>query len=697
MAHNKIRNVSYSFSRPVILISNRESYAVHRAARDLATDMREVLGYEPPVLEEDTDIPWEEAIFISSDASVLKSLSSLVLKYPETFLIQTLPTGHDRFKGKRVLLIGGYDELGTIYGIYHFSEKYLGTDPLKFWTEYVPPKKSNLTLKQISYVSPKPTFRYRGFFINDEDLLTGWKKGSRYIEPEIWEKIFETILRLKGNMVIPGTWLPADERPLNLASSMGLWLAMHHAMPMGIGVVDWPETEKYSFVGNREKVIDYWKKAILSYTGRKVIWTLGYRGLGDYAFWYLEGRKMTDREKAKIIQEAIDTQYRMVKEYSGESNPVMCTYLWGEGIKFFRNGWLKIPDDVLVIWPDNGDGIMEGLPSTPAEGKHGVYYHVAMHSGFHSRLAQTVPPERIEKEFTRIVQKEATGYMMLNVGNIREHVMGIRAVMDLSWQASNWIDPKTDYSESFYDQWCTYYFGSEYSAMVKRIYKKLFTTPFRWGKNEWETEMIGGCHAMATLLINHVLREVPSEEFSKKWTRWLGYKNFTEARRFVEERTQSVRPTWEGLDREVTELANKLTGQAKRFFMDNLLVQIRLSRFSNEALYHISLACEQYEKREYSAAMKHLKDAEVAIKLALEAERLAEWGKWKNWYRGDTFVDIPLTLKFIKALEAHCEWKLVRSSDIWVWKRWLRPENEKQVSKRRCTYEQEDIVDSNST
>ena len=651
----------------VILVDGTELYPIQRAVLNLAEDIKEATDSEPVILDPNSSIPWNYGILVTSSKEVLQKLAGWQPQWEEAYIIKTIIVD-----GRKEILIGGGDILGTIYGIYHFSEQVLDTDPFKFWTEYRPPSRRSITIQSLDIKSNQPTFRYRGFFINDEDLLTGWKKGSPYIEPEIWEKVFETILRLKGNMVIAGTWLPAEERPLNLASSMGLWLAMHHAMPLGIGVVDWPETEKYSLVGNHEKVIDYWKQAILSYRGRKVIWTLGYRGLGDYAFWHHEGMKLTDQERAKFIQEAIETQYQMVREYSGESNPVMCAYLWGEGVKFYRNRWLKIPGDVLVVWSDNCDGIMEGLPRTPAEGKHGVYYHVAMHSGFHSQLAQTVPPERIEKEFTRIVQKEATGYMMLNVSDIREQVLGIRAVMDLSWQASNWIDHKTNYSESFYYQWCTKYFGSEHSDSVKRIYKKFFTTPFRWGKNEWETAMIGGCHVIATLLINHVLREVPSEEFSKRWTRWLGRKNFVETRRYVEEKTQSVRSVWEELDREATELANKLTGQAKCFYTDNLLVQIRLSRFSNEALYHISLACEQYEKREYSAAMEHLKDAEIAIESALEAEKLAEWGKWENWYRGDTFVDIPLTLKFIKALEAHCEWKLVRGSDVGVWKRWMR-------------------------
>ena len=56
---------------------------------------------------------------------------------------------------------------------------------------------------------PSPLFKYRGFFINDKDQLTGWAPGETSdhsgIANPVMDKIFETILRLKGNMVVPGT------------------------------------------------------------------------------------------------------------------------------------------------------------------------------------------------------------------------------------------------------------------------------------------------------------------------------------------------------------------------------------------------------------------------------------------------------------------------------------------------------------
>ena len=74
-------------------------------------------------------------------------------------------------------------------------------------------------------------------FINDEDLLTGWAPGEKKdhtgISLEVWNKIYETILRLKGNMVVPGTWIFPGDPQVKLAGERGLIINQHHAIPAG--------------------------------------------------------------------------------------------------------------------------------------------------------------------------------------------------------------------------------------------------------------------------------------------------------------------------------------------------------------------------------------------------------------------------------------------------------------------------------
>ena len=72
------------------------------------------------------------------------------------------------------LIIAGSDERGTMFGLYAFIEQYLGVDPLYFWASRPPQPRATLAWDSVELGSGEPTFRYRGWFINDEDLLTEW-------------------------------------------------------------------------------------------------------------------------------------------------------------------------------------------------------------------------------------------------------------------------------------------------------------------------------------------------------------------------------------------------------------------------------------------------------------------------------------------------------------------------------------------
>ena len=67
---------------------------------------------------------------------------------------------------------------GTIYAIYQFSQDFLGIDPLYWWTDHPPAHRTQVLVpSSFKEIQGPPTFRYRGWFTNDEDLLTGWKPG----------------------------------------------------------------------------------------------------------------------------------------------------------------------------------------------------------------------------------------------------------------------------------------------------------------------------------------------------------------------------------------------------------------------------------------------------------------------------------------------------------------------------------------
>ena len=200
-----------------IVLSKNEAAGVHLAAVDLVADIQKITNKRLRIQEHP------------------KAKSNHVY-------IQTRPDSSKRevyqIKVKNGdLYITGSDELGTIFGIYHFAEHYLRVDPMYFWNDREPESKAVLAWKSIAVQSKKTTFRYRGWFINDEDLLTEWYEstGKRQIDypfyqqvlaPEIIKKVCETALRMRFNLIIPASFVdirnPAEAELVEIASKRGL-------------------------------------------------------------------------------------------------------------------------------------------------------------------------------------------------------------------------------------------------------------------------------------------------------------------------------------------------------------------------------------------------------------------------------------------------------------------------------------------
>ena len=104
------------------------------------------------------------------------------------------------------LVIAGSDKRGTVYGIYELSRQ-IGVSPWYYWADVPVEKHSDLYIQKGEYTDGEPAVRYRGLFLNDEaPCLTSWVKntfGTDYGDHHFYAKVFELILRLKGNYLWP--------------------------------------------------------------------------------------------------------------------------------------------------------------------------------------------------------------------------------------------------------------------------------------------------------------------------------------------------------------------------------------------------------------------------------------------------------------------------------------------------------------
>ena len=247
-------------TKTTIFIGDEEPDALKRAVEDLAMDMEKVFGV-PYLVVHHLEECNANTIMVVLNSNVPDGMEPP--KGWEKLMIKAIekPFGEDGTIDSALVLTGS-DKRGAIYAVYEFSEKFLDVDPLYWWTDNEPKKKNRVEVSlDYQKVHDSPTIKYRGLFINDEDLLSGWKSGTwRFdgISPEAWDRIFEATLRMKGNMITPGTFIFPYEPQIKAAGDRGLIITQHHIEVLGLNTFRWPEDEPYSFSKNKEKLISAW-------------------------------------------------------------------------------------------------------------------------------------------------------------------------------------------------------------------------------------------------------------------------------------------------------------------------------------------------------------------------------------------------------------------------------------------------------
>ena len=156
-------------SSVTIVESTQEPGPIHRATDDLRHDFAKVFGQQPKLVSSLSDAG-KITILIAQNQNAPAEAGCAAASGIEAFAFSLANSG-----GKHVVCLTGTDMRGTIYAIYEFSQRVLGVDPMYLWTDKQPAKRASITLPaDFARAYPSPVFKYRGFFTNDEDLLSGW-------------------------------------------------------------------------------------------------------------------------------------------------------------------------------------------------------------------------------------------------------------------------------------------------------------------------------------------------------------------------------------------------------------------------------------------------------------------------------------------------------------------------------------------
>jgi hypothetical protein len=461
-----------------IVVSDDENSAVHQAAEFLAGDIEKISGQRPPVMKTPSADRVSIRLVTLGHGEVPAAVDAGAMQGQwESYRIVT---------AERTVWLVGSNPRGTAFAAYALSER-LGIDPLYIWTGYQPEHRDPLVLKRTSFTQGPPAFRYRGFFHDDEDLLPRPFDGNGYplqtgdVPLEWYKRFFETALRLRMNMVAPYTRVHRRYEVQKLASDWGLYYTSHHydilvSNPFGLVrfnlAAERGVRPEWNWFTNREGMLKFWRGGVMENRDLDVIWPVGMRGTQDRPFEFPPGT--TDDDKARTFREVINEQVKMARELLPKNKPPLFHFtMYSEMLpQYQRNAAaFDLPSDVIIVWPDDNDGHMRALPSGLGKWKHGVYYHLAYLGGrLTKQLTHTVGPSTVAEQFDKIVKAGATEYMLVNMSEVRDYVMGGRMLADITWDAPA-IYATPDPAGRYTAWWSREYFGN---AAAHDAYNKYF-------------------------------------------------------------------------------------------------------------------------------------------------------------------------------------------------------------------------------
>ncbi|MGM0901092.1 MAG: glycosyl hydrolase 115 family protein [Bacillota bacterium] len=380
----------------------------------------------------------------------------------EVFLFQVVT---QPFEGvEQALVIAGSDKRGTIYGLFHLSEL-LGVSPLVDWSDVRPQRKDSVSLSgDLKYISKEPSVRYRGFFINDEWPAFGNWTIKKYggFNAEMYDHVFELLLRLKGNYLWPAMWSArfSDDGPglanAALADEYGVVMGASHHEPC----LRYGEEYKYlrgensiygdawNFISNREGITKFWEDGLKRSGKFENVITVGMRGEADTS---IMGKGATLADNIELLREVLQTQNQLIRDHVNPnlSEVPRMLALYKEVEPFFygdenTTGLMNSEEleDVILMLCDDNHGNLRTLPTKEMrnhKGGYGMYYHFDYHGGpiSYEWINSSYLP-KVWEQMTMAYEFGVRDLWIVNVGDVATQEFPLSYFMDLAYDFEKW-------------------------------------------------------------------------------------------------------------------------------------------------------------------------------------------------------------------------------------------------------------------
>ena len=430
-----------------VSFSEQEYEGVKMAIRNLQNDMQKVMGTTATT----TDVTIVIGTLGKNPAIDKLKLADFKGKR-EKFIITTT--------ADNTIVIAGSDRRGTIYGIYELSRQ-LGVSPWYWWADVPVEQHEEAYMIKGTYTDGEPAVEFRGLFLNDEaPCLTSWVKntfGTDYGDHRFYEKVFELILRLRGNMLWPAMWGWAfyadDAENGRTADRMGIIIGTSHHEPMARNHQEYARHRRewgaWNYQTNQAKLNQFFREGIERMKGTEDIVTIGMRGDGDEA--------MSEEADTKLLQRIVENQRKIIKEVTGKpaSKTTQVWALYKEVLDYYDKG-MRVPDDVIMLLCDDNWGNVRRVPTTDRERRHaggwGLYYHVDYVGA--PRNTKWINVTQTQQMFEQLSLAYGYGIQrmwILNVGDLKPMEYPIQLFLDMAWSPKEYTQQNVaDHTRRFF-------------------------------------------------------------------------------------------------------------------------------------------------------------------------------------------------------------------------------------------------------
>jgi len=457
-----------------IHVADQDWPGVRRAAADLQSDFERVCGRKPS---------------LSASPSGVESTAVIAGTLGHSPLIDGLVASGklkvDRLRGRwegfsielveqplpgvaRALVIAGSDKRGTIYGIYELSQQ-IGVSPWDWWADVPAQAHERLYVPAGLEQFDAPSVQYRGIFLNDEEpALGGWvREHYGKFDHRFYGRLFELILRLRGNYLWPAMWNPAffADDPENgaTAEAYGVVIGTSHHEPLMRAHREWNAARMgpWDYRRNEAGLKNFWAGGLAQSRGTERVITLGMRGDGD--------EPMSAANDIPLLERIVADQRQLIQAEPDAQTVPQVWALYKEVQGYYEQG-MRVPDDVMLLWSDDNWGHLRRLP-TAAErqrrGGAGIYYHLDYVGGPRNyKWLNVTPLPKIWEQMRLATEAGATRMWIVNVGDLKPMEVPIEFFLAMAWHPQEWTAERMD---GYLRHWAARDFGPEHAAEIAEM------------------------------------------------------------------------------------------------------------------------------------------------------------------------------------------------------------------------------------